>query len=143
MCDDTIPLGALWLQQFLLWVGTMITGTMCESLIVGSVKYETEEIRGRLQSRLYFMLSLGAMGGGPAGGLLLQFAGFSIRAIFMLTGLGMTTFLLPSAVGLLHRRSAAHIFFVFCCFVCLCSLCLFVCFFCLFVCLWCLCPVRY
>lgn len=97
---DTIPLGALCLQQFSLWIGTMITGTMCDTLIVENVKYETEEIRGRLQSRCYFMLSLGCMVGGPVGGWLLQYAGLSVKSTFLWMGLGMVTFLVPIAFAI-------------------------------------------
>lgn len=78
-------------------MGQMITGVMCDTLIVENIKYETGQTVGRLQSNTYLLYSIGGLVGTLLSGWLPQYAGLKYSTMFLIVGIGKGSliFLVP------------------------------------------------
>ena len=88
----TMSFAALCLQQFLATMGQMVTGVMCDTLIVENIRHEVQV--GSLQANTYLAFAVGGLLGTLCSGWLPQYGGLSSRSVFVLTGIGKLSLLL-------------------------------------------------
>jgi len=77
----------LCLQSFISTMGQMMTGVVCDTLIVENIKYESGESVGRLQSNTYLMYAVGGLIGTLLSGWLPQYGNLSNVTMFLIVGI--------------------------------------------------------
>jgi hypothetical protein len=82
----TFPL--ICLQQFVSTMGQMLTGVMCDTLVVENIRHETGETVGRLQSNTYLMFAVGGLVGTLLSGWLPQYGHIPTTTMFLIVGIG-------------------------------------------------------
>jgi len=85
-------------------VGMMMTGVMCDTLIVENMRYETEEKRGKLQTECWVLMTLAGIGGTLAGGYIFEVNGMSNQKVFFIHAVLHIALVFPFAIMLEEEK---------------------------------------
>ena len=102
--DTNANLPIIAAQQFFVTFGQMVTGVMCDSLVVENARMEVESSEiGKLQTSTQIAFAAGGLAGTALAGVLPQFAGLSSAAIFDVRGCGVALLVLYTLLLLRER----------------------------------------